>query len=42
MKLVEVKGVEEWEVENFLDKRKIRGVVKYLVRWKRFTAEYNT
>jgi len=28
---VEVKGVEEWEVEKILNKRKIRGVDKYLV-----------
>jgi len=32
VKLVEVKGVEEWEVEKILNKRKVRGVVKYLVR----------
>jgi len=36
---VEVKGVEEWEVEKILNKRKIRGVDKYLVQWKEFTAE---
>jgi len=29
-KLVEVEGVEEWEVEKILNKRKIR-VEKYLV-----------
>jgi len=28
---VEVKEVEEWEVEKILNKRKIRGVDKYLV-----------
>jgi len=28
---VEVKGVEEWEMEKILNKRKIRGVDKYLV-----------
>jgi len=28
---VEVEGIEEWEVENILNKRKIKGVVKYLV-----------
>jgi len=38
-KLVEVKGVEEWEVEKILNKRRIRGVKKYLVQWKGFTAE---
>jgi len=30
-KPVEVKGVEEWEVEKILNKRKIRGIDKYLV-----------
>ena len=30
-KPVEVKGVKEWEVEKILNKRKIRGVEKYLV-----------
>ena len=42
VKLVEVDGVEEWEVEKILNKRKIRGVVKYLVHWKGFTAESDT
>jgi len=31
-KPVEVKGVEEWEVEKILNKKKIRGVEKYLIR----------
>ena len=39
---MEVKGVKEWEVEKILNKRKIRGVDKYLVRWKGFTAESDT
>jgi len=30
-KLIEVERVEEWEVEKILNKRKIRGVKKYLV-----------
>jgi len=30
-KPIEVEGVEEWEVEKILNKRKIRGVEKYLV-----------
>ena len=30
-KLIEVEKVEEWEVEKILNKRKIRGVEKYLV-----------
>jgi len=41
-KPMEVEGVEEWEVEKILNKRKIRGVEKYLVRWKGFTAEGDT
>jgi len=41
-KLVEVEGVEEWEVEKILNKKKIRGVVKYLIQWKGFTAEGDT
>jgi len=38
-KPIEVEGVEKWEVEKILNKRKIRGVKKYLVWWKGFTAE---
>ena len=30
-KPVEVEEVEEWEIEKILNKRKIRGVEKYLV-----------
>ena len=30
-KPIEVEEVEEWEVEKILNKRKIRGVDKYLV-----------
>ena len=41
-KPVEVEGVEEWEVEKILNKKKMRGVEKYLVRWKDFTAEGDT
>ena len=41
-KPVEVEGVEEWEVEKILNKKKIRGVDKYLIRWKGFTAEGDT
>ena len=32
VKLVEINKVKEWEVEKILNKRKIRGVVKYLVQ----------
>ena len=39
LKLVEVNEVEKWEVEKILNKRKVRGVMKYLVHWKRFTVE---
>ena len=42
VKLVEVDGVEKWEVEKILNKRKIREVVKYLVHWKRFIVKSNT
>jgi len=41
-KPVEVEEVEEWEVEKVLNKKKIRGVEKYLIWWKGFTAEGNT
>ena len=41
-KLIEVEEVEEWEVEKVLNKKKIRGVEKYLIRWKGFTAEKDT
>jgi len=41
-KQVEIEGVEEWEIKKILNKRKIREVDKYLVRWKRFTVEHNT
>ena len=31
-KLIEVEEVEEWEIEKILNKKKIRGVEKYLVQ----------
>jgi len=31
VKPVEIDKVEEWKMEKILNKRKIRGVVKYLV-----------
>jgi len=34
-----IEGEEEWEVEKILNKRKVQGKDKYLVRWKGFTAE---
>jgi len=41
-KPVEVEGVEEWEVEKILNKKRVRGMEKYLIRWKGFTAEGGT
>ena len=40
-KPIEVEGVKEQKVEKILNKRKIRGTKKYLVRSKRFTAEHD-
>jgi len=40
VKPVEVREVKKWEVENILNK-KVKRVVKYLVQWKRFMAEYD-
>ena len=42
VKQVEIEGVEEWEVEKILNKRKVREVIKYLVQWKGFIAEHNS
>ena len=41
-KPIEVKGVKEQKVEKILNKKRIRGVEKYLVQWKGFTAEGDT
>jgi len=41
-KPVEVKGVKEWEVKKILNEKKMRGVEKYLIRWKEFMAEGDT
>ena len=41
-KSVKVERVEEWEVEKVLNKKKMRGVEKYLIWWKSFTAEGDT
>ena len=41
-KPIEIEGVKEWKIEKILNKRKIRRVDKYLVQWKRFTAEHDT
>jgi len=37
-----IQGEEEWEVERILNKRRVRGKDKYLVRWKEFTVESDT
>ena len=42
MKIIEIEGVEEWEVERILNKQKVRGVVKYLVQWKGFMAKHDS
>ena len=36
---VVIKGKEEWEVEKIMNKRKVQGRDKYLVRWKGCTAQ---
>ena len=41
-KPIKVEGVEDWKVEKILNKRMMRGVVKYLIWWKGFMAEGNT
>ena len=41
-KPIEVEGIEKQEVEKILNKRKIRGVEKYLVCWKEFTVEHDS
>jgi len=41
-KPIEIEGVKEWEIKKILNKRKIRGVDKYLVRWKEFMVEHDT
>jgi len=33
-----VEGEEEWEVEEVLDSRMIRGQLHYLVKWRGFAA----
>jgi len=39
---VTIEGEEEWEVEQILNKRKVREKDKYLVCWKGFMAESDT
>ena len=38
-KPIEIERVKEWKIKRILNKRKIRGVDKYLVQWKGFMAE---
>ena len=39
---VVIEGEEEWEVEKILNKRRVRGKNKFLVRWRAFTVEGDT
>jgi len=39
---VEVDGEKEYEVEEILDRQERRGKMRYLVKWKGYTAEENT
>ena len=39
---VKVAGEKEYEVEEILDRQERRGKMKYLVKWKGYTAEENT
>jgi len=39
---VVIEEKEEWEVEKIINKRKVRGRDKYLVRWKGCTVEEDT
>ena len=39
---VEVAGEKKYEVEEILDRQERRGKMKYLVKWKEYTAEGNT
>ena len=41
-KLVEIERVEEWKVKKILNKKKMREVEKYLIRWKGFMAKGDT
>ena len=39
---MKIEGVKEQKIEKILNKRKVQGVVKYLIQWKKFMAEYNS
>ena len=34
-------GVEEQKVEEILNKRRIRNIIKYILQWKVFMMEHN-
>ena len=42
LKLVTIKGEEEFEVEKILNKRTVREKEKFLVRWKGYMVEEDT
>jgi transposase InsO family protein len=43
MKMPDLEGPEdEWEVEEVRDKRRIKGVIHYLVKWSGWPSEYNS
>jgi len=42
LKLVIIKGEEEFEVEKILNKRVVREKEKFLVKWKEYMAEEDT
>jgi len=33
---------DEWEMEKVRDKRRIKGVIHYLVKWAGWPSEYNS
>ena len=39
---VEIEGEKEYKIEKILDRQDVRGKLKYLVRWKEYTAEEDT
>ena len=41
-KPVIIEGVEEFEMKKILNKRIVKGKKKFLVRWRRYTAEKDT
>ena len=42
IKLIKIEKVKKWEVVKNLNKRKVRGCMKYLVQWKRFIVEHDS